>query len=589
MKLKDGESTGWIKVIKKPTSKMKVASRRVTAKPRSNNPVGSRSNTLVESPTCNLAEPRLSNLVEPQSSNVVAVDPQTNADNKFNSNGLQTSNFVAIKSQQRLTKPKSRITLKQSSLSEFFQLENKFENNHLNIAKEVNISRQSQVFKPPEKKQSSRKRKDIREETTGKYIKQGQNQQITLTMCFENDMNFYAQFKTAKEKSNTSKSSEKSNNRKNSEKRNNRGKKAKSVRTNNAIDKNEKIQKKLVDFFLLKNQHTTHSQNTIIASELQNLPNSASVNGSTALDVNHLESDLSQDCYNNSPDELNGAKSTSCFLISKKCLAGSNTSYWQNRDDQQMPLSNSYHLSNLSVLTDDSFITTSSRVSSEITPDRHSGKSSKNNLCDSVVHDRELKKGSSAQISNIPLQSNVNPLLEMDSKRLVSMQNNLSLVAASKSVSRRMASPDKHCKAKTNGGASTKIIHESQRSHNNFHNGDDLDSTTPSRNTNVMVQNEILDVSSTQKTLFLSGISPSSLLSESRIIGEMDHQNVAKEILRSRTPDSIQERLIKSGISPAPSPPSLLSQDALEQISLSTLPSLDICTLQFDDFDDLLS
>ncbi|CAG8581705.1 4264_t:CDS:2 [Cetraspora pellucida] len=321
------------------------------------------------------------------------------------------------------------------------------------------------------------------------------------------------------------------------------------------------------------------------------LPNSASVNGSTALDVNHLESDLSQDCYNNS-DELNGAKSTSCFLISKKCLVGSNTSYWQNRDDQQMALSNSYHLSNLSVLTDDSFITTSSRVSSEITPDRHSGKSSKNNLCNSVVYDKVLKKGSSAQISNIPLQSNVNPLLEMDSKRSVSTQNNLSLVTASKSVSRRMASPDKNCKTKTNGGASTKIIHESQRSNNNFHNSDDLNSTTPTRNSKVMAQNEILDISSTQETLFLSGTYPSSLLSESRIIGEMDHQNVPKEILRSRTPDSIQERLIKSGISPAPSPPSLLSQDALEQISLSTLeqmPSLDICTLQFDDFDDLLS
>ncbi|CAG8536619.1 6703_t:CDS:2, partial [Racocetra fulgida] len=378
-KLKDGESTGWIKVIKKPTSKTNVVS--------------------------------------------------------------QASRLV--------TKPKPRVTLKQSSLSEFFQLENRIVNNHLSITKEVNISRQDQVLKPPEKKQSSRKRKDVREETTEKNIKQGQSRQITLKMCFGNNINFYAQLRITKEKSNTSKISEK---------RNNRVKKAKSVQTKNVIDKDEKVQKKLVDFFLLKNQHINHSQNTLIASELQNLPNSASVNGSTAL------------------------------------------------DNQQMPLYNSYHLSNLSVLTDDSFITTSSRISSEITPDRHTGKSSKHILCDGIAHDKDLEKNSSAQNNNTPLQNNVNTLLEMDGKRSMSVQNNSSLVAASKSV--------------------------------------------------IMVQTEILDILST------------------RIIGEMDNQNELKEILRPRTPDSIQERLIKSGISPAPSPPSLLSQDSLEQIPLSILEQL---------------
>ncbi|CAG8843791.1 25147_t:CDS:1, partial [Racocetra persica] len=120
-KLKDGESTGWIKVIKKPTSKTNVvsqASRLVTANPRSNNPIESQSNTLItESQACNLAEPRLSNLV--------AADPQTSADNNFDSNGLRTRNFVTIKSQQRITKSKPRVTLKQSSLSEFFRLENR--------------------------------------------------------------------------------------------------------------------------------------------------------------------------------------------------------------------------------------------------------------------------------------------------------------------------------------------------------------------------------------------------------------------------------------------------------------------------------
>ncbi|CAG8816664.1 7958_t:CDS:2, partial [Racocetra persica] len=326
-------------------------------------------------------------------------------------------------------------------------------NNHLSIAKEVNISRQDQVFKPSEKKQSSRKRKDVREETTEKNITQGQSRKITLKMCFGNNINFYAQLRITKEKY-----------------------------------KDEKNSKEIGRFFLLKNHHINHSQNTLITSELQNLPNSASVNGSTAL------------------------------------------------DNQQIPLNNSYRLSNLSVLTDDSFITTSSRISSEITPDRNTGKSSKHILCDGIAHDKDFEKNSSAQNNNIPLQSNVNTLLEMDGKRSVSVQNNPSLVAASKSVSRRMTSTDKYYQ--------------------------------------IMVQTEILDILST------------------RIIGEMDNQNEPKEILRPRTPDSIQERLIKSGISPAPSPPSLLSQDSLEQIPLSILeqlPSLNTCTFQFDDFDDLLS
>ncbi|CAG8591492.1 6224_t:CDS:2 [Dentiscutata erythropus] len=541
-KLKDGESTGWIKVLKKPSSRL---NNRVT---------------------------------ESKSSNRVTVDPQTNT-------ALQANNLVDTEPQQKLTKQKSRVTLKQSSLSQFFQLENRFENNQLNTAKEVNnTSRQNQTIKPPAKKQSSRKRKDAQEETIGKYVKQGQNRQITLTICFENSMNFYARLRATKEKSNAGK---------NCEKINNRIKKTIPVKTNNIINGNEKIQRKLVDFFRLKNQHIKHSQNTIIGSEFQNLPNSASVNGSTTIDVNQ---DLSQECSNNPPDDLNGAKSKKCLISSKKRLG---ISYWQNRDDQQMPQGNSYHLSNFTVLTDDSFITTSSRLSPEISSDKHPRKSSKNIHCDGGnVHDKEFEKGPSVQISNSPLQTNVNPLLEMNNdKRLVSVQNNPTLVAASKSVSRRMPSPDKNCENADNDNLFDldSQEHKENKNTDNFQKNEDLDSNMSTRNIKLTEQTEALDVPPKQEALFCSTSpvsSPSSFFSQSQIIDEMGHQDKSKEIPRSRTPDylAIQERLIKSGISPAPSPPSLFSQGAFEQMSLSTLeqmPSLNMCTLQFDDFDDL--
>ncbi|CAG8465809.1 15149_t:CDS:2 [Dentiscutata heterogama] len=525
-KLKDGESTGWIKVSKKPTSRF---NNRVT---------------------------------ESQSGNRVTVDPQTNT-------ALQTNNLVATEPQQKLTKQKSRVTLKQSSLSQFFQLENRFENNQLSTAKEVNISRQNQTIKPPAKKQSSRKWKDAQEETIGKYVKQGQNRQITLTICFENSMNFYTILRATKEKIIASK---------NCEKKNNRIKKTMPVKPNNIINGNEKIQKKLVDFFRLKNQHIKHSQNTIIASEFQNLPNSASVNGSTTIDVNQ---DLSQECSNNPPDDLNGAKPKKSLISSKKRLG---ISYWQNRDDQQMPQGNSYHLSTFSVLTDDSFITTSSRLSPEISSDKHPRKSSKNIYCDGNVHDKEFEKGTSVQISNSPLQNNMKSLLEMNNdKRSVFVQNNPTLVAASKPVTNR------------NHETCTKTVHESQKNNDNFQKNEDLNSNISIRNIKLTEQAEALDIHSKQEALFCSTSpvsSPLSFFSQSQIIDEMGHQDKQKEIPRSRTPDylAIQERLIKSGISPAPSPPSLFSQSAFEQMSLSTLeqmPSLNMCTLQFDDFDDL--
>ncbi|KAF0560681.1 hypothetical protein F8M41_001265 [Gigaspora margarita] len=494
LKLKDGESTGWIKVVKKPRLRW---------------------NNLV---------------IESQSSNRVAVDPQTNAAN----------NFIAVDPQQKLAKQKSRVTLKQTSLSQFFQLENKLENRKRSTTKEVNISHQNQTIKLPAEMKSSRKRKDAQGETVGRHIK-------------------------------------------------------------------------------------------------QDPPNSTSVNGSTTINVNHLELDLSQECSNNPPDDLNGANTKKCPTSSKKRLIGSGISYWQNRDDQQIPLGNSYHLSNFSMLTDDSFITTSSRLSAEITSDRHPRKSSKNIHCGSSAHDKKFEKGSSVQNSNSSLQNNMNPLLEVnDGKHSLSMQNNPSLVATSKSVSRRMALPDKnhdnaylgssvdndnyfelsfqehkenvfiidddddddlwfnadHDAASTNRGICTKTVHESQ---SNFNKTDDLDSNIPTRSIKLTEQNETLDIRSKQETLFCSTSpvsAPSSFFSQSQIIDEMDHQIMAREIPRSRTPDflAIQERLIKSGISPAPSPPSLLSQGALEQISLTTLeqmPSLNMCTLQFDDFDDL--
>lgn len=216
LKLKDGESTGWIKVVKKPRLRW---------------------NNLV---------------IESQSSNRVAVDPQTNAAN----------NFIAVDPQQKLAKQKSRVTLKQTSLSQFFQLENKLENRKRSTTKEVNISHQNQTIKLPAEMKSSRKRKDAQGETVGRHIKQGQNRQITLAMCFENSMKFYAQLKATKEKSNASK---------NCEKRNSRVKKAMPIKKNHVIDGNEKIQRKLVDFFHLKNKHTELSQNTIVASKFQSL------------------------------------------------------------------------------------------------------------------------------------------------------------------------------------------------------------------------------------------------------------------------------------------------------------------------------
>ncbi|CAG8596671.1 3425_t:CDS:1, partial [Gigaspora rosea] len=116
IKLKDGESTGWIKVVKKPRLRW---------------------NNLV---------------IESQSSNRVA---QTNAAN----------NFVAVNPQQKLAKQKSRVTLKQTSLSQFFQLENKLENRKRSTTKEVNTSHQNQTIKLPAEMKSSRKRKDAQEET----------------------------------------------------------------------------------------------------------------------------------------------------------------------------------------------------------------------------------------------------------------------------------------------------------------------------------------------------------------------------------------------------------------------------------------
>ncbi|CAG8596689.1 3426_t:CDS:2 [Gigaspora rosea] len=462
---------------------------------------------------------------------------------------------------------------------------------------------------------------DAQEETVGRHIKQGQNRQITLAMCFENSMKFYAQLKATKEKNNASKNCKKEI--------------VMSKKQCQLKKINEKIQRKLVDFFHLKNKHTELSQTTIVASKFQNPPNSASSNGSTAINVNHLELDLSQECSNNPPD-LNGANTKKYPTSSKKRLVGSGISYWQNRDDQQMPLGNSYHLSNFSGLTDDSFITTSSRLSAEITSDRHPRKSSKNIHCGNSAHDKEFEKGSSIQISNSSLQNNMNPLLKVnDDKHSLSMKNSPSLVATSKSVSRRMAPPDKnldnaylgssvdndnhfelnfqehkenvfiiddddddlwfnadHDAASTNRGICTKTVHESQ---SNFNKTEDLDSNIPTRSIKLTEQNETLDIRSKQETLFCSTSllsASSSFFSQSQIIDEMDHQVIPREIPRSRTPDflAIQERLIKSGISPAPSPPPLLSQGALEQISLSTLeqmPSLNMCTLQFDDFDDL--
>ncbi|RIB01903.1 hypothetical protein C2G38_935672 [Gigaspora rosea] len=208
IKLKDGESTGWIKVVKKPRLRW---------------------NNLV---------------IESQSSNRVA---QTNAAN----------NFVAVNPQQKLAKQKSRVTLKQTSLSQFFQLENKLENRKRSTTKEVNTSHQNQTIKLPAEMKSSRKRKDAQEETVGRHIKQGQNRQITLAMCFENSMKFYAQLKATKEKNNASKNCKKEI--------------VMSKKQCQLKKINEKIQRKLVDFFHLKNKHTELSQTTIVASKFQSL------------------------------------------------------------------------------------------------------------------------------------------------------------------------------------------------------------------------------------------------------------------------------------------------------------------------------